>query len=195
MAEANDFVRELEALKQMLSVLEALNDDQRKFVLKAAADRFGLIIPKNENFENISDAQNHSVQFKANENIANITPKEFIKIKNPDSDVLRVACLAYYLTYARNQPHFKSEEIAKLNTEAAYQNFGNHLKTVNNTMTRSHFLAPAGNGKKQITAHGEDVVNSLPNKEAVAELIKKDLLQKSDLGEFKIVNGSDQIET
>ena len=87
--------------------------------------------------------------------------------------VLRVVCLAYYLTYARKQAHFKSEEIAKLNTEAAYQNFGNPLKTVNNAMARSHFLAPAGGGKKQITAHGEDVVNALPDLKAVAELVKR----------------------
>jgi hypothetical protein len=171
MIEDNDFDKELEALKQVLSILESLNDNQRKFVLKAAADRFGLIIPKNENFENTSDAQNDPI--KTNEILANLTPKQFIKIKSPDSDVLRVACLAYYLTYARNQPHFKSEEIAKLNTEAAYQNFGNHLKSVNNAMTRSYFLAPAGNGRKQITAHGEDVVNALPYKKAIAELIKK----------------------
>jgi hypothetical protein len=86
--------------------------------------------------------------------------------------VLRATCLAYYLTYARNQPHFKSEEIAKLNTEAAFQNFGNPLKTVNNAMARSHFLAPAGGGKKQMTAHGEDIVNALPDQAAVVELIK-----------------------
>lgn len=102
-----------------------------------------------------------------------MTAKEFIKIKRPDSDVLRATCLAYYLTYARNQPHFKSEEITKLNTEAAYQNFGKPLKTVNNAMARSHFLAPAGGGKKQITAHGEGVVNALPDQAAVTELIKE----------------------
>lgn len=173
MTEIKDFDKELEALKNILSTLEPLNEDQRKFVLKTAAERFGLVIPKNQNFEDAVNSEVTPFETKSQKSLANMTPKEFVKIKNPDSDVLRVVCLAYYLTHARKQPHFKSEEIAKLNTEAAYQNFGNPLKTVNNAMARSHFLAPAGGGKKQITAHGEDVVNALPDLEAVGEIIKK----------------------
>lgn len=173
MADIKDFDKELEALRQVLSTLEPLNDDQRKFVLKTVAERFGLIIPKNQNFEETSDSDVAPTETKTSKSLANITPKEFVKRKSPDSDVLRVACLAYYLTYARKQSEFKSEDIAKLNTESAAQNFGNPLKTVNNAMARSHFLAPAGGGKKQITAHGEDVVNALPDLKAVAELVKK----------------------
>lgn len=167
----NDFDKELEALKQVLLTLEPLDDEQRKFVLKTVAERYGLIIPKNQNFEDSSDYQEPLSQVE--KSLVNMTPKEFMKIKKPDSDVLRVACLAYYLTYARKQATFKSEEIANLNTEAAYQNFGNHLKSVNNATIRSHFLAPAGEGKKQITAHGEDVVNALPDPEMVAEIVKE----------------------
>ncbi len=170
MADKNDFDKELEAIKIILSILEPLDDEQRKFALKTAAERFGLVIPKNNNFEDIADLDANSG--KARKQFSDMSPKEFMKIKKPDSDVLRVACLAYYLTYVRNQAAFKTEEIASLNTETAYQNFGNPLKTVNNAMTRSHFLAPAGGGKKQITAHGEDIVNALPDLEKIAEIIK-----------------------
>lgn len=175
MTHTKDFDNELEALKQVLLTLESLSQDQRKFVLKTAAERFGLIIPKNQNFEETSDADSDipPTEVKKPKSLANITPKEFIRRKSPDSDVLRVACLAYYLTYARKQPEFKSEDIAKLNTEAAAQKFGNPLKTVNNAMARSHFLAPAGGGKKQITAYGEDIVNALPDLAAVSEISKK----------------------
>lgn len=171
----NDFDKELEALKQVLVTLQPLGDEQRKFVLKSAAERFGLVIPKSQNFEETPDSDTDLIptETKTTRLPANITPKEFIKRKKPDSDVLRVACLAYYLTYARNQSEFKSEDIAKLNTDAAVQNFGNPLKTVNNAMARSHFLAPAGGGKKQITAHGEDVVNALPDLKKVAAIIKE----------------------
>lgn len=171
MSSTNDFEKELEALKQIFSILEPLSDEQRKFVLKTAAERFGLVIPKNQNFEDSADLDDNKVEAK--KQFSEMSPKEFMKIKKPDSDVLRVACLAYYLTYVRNQSAFKSEEIASLNTEAAYQNFGNPLKTVNNAMTRSHFLAPAGGGKKQITAHGEDIVNALPDLEKIGEIIKE----------------------
>lgn len=171
MTDRNDFGKELEAIKIILSILEPFSEEQRKFVLKTAAERFGLVIPKNQNFEDFTNFQASAGE--VNKQFSNMSPKEFLKIKKPDSDVLRVVCLAYYLTYVRNQATFKSEEIASLNIEAAYQNFGNPLKTVNNAMTRSHFLAPAGGGKKQITAHGEDIVNALPDPEKVAEIIKE----------------------
>jgi hypothetical protein len=80
---------------------------------------------------------------QSTKSLANFKPKEFLKRKYPDSDILRVAWLVYYLTYARNQLEFKSEDITKLNTEAAAQNFGNLLKTVNNAIARSHFPIPS----------------------------------------------------
>ena len=47
------------------------------------------------------------------------TPKEFMLQKQPNTDVERVACLAYYLAHYRDIPHFKTTDINKLNTDAA----------------------------------------------------------------------------
>src|SRR5882672_3747147 len=46
------------------------------------------------------------------------TPKQFLALKAPRSDVERVAVLAYYLTHAREMPHFATKELNELNTEA-----------------------------------------------------------------------------
>ena len=47
------------------------------------------------------------------------SPKDFLFRKEPNTDVERVACLAYYLTHRRGTNHFKTIDISKLNTEAA----------------------------------------------------------------------------
>lgn len=178
MSQPNTFTQELEALGKVLSALEPLTSDQMKFVLKTAADRLGFNIPMKATGQPqgadgalIGSMAEEARPNDENLSITNMTPKAFIKAKQPDSDVLRATCLAYYLTHARNQVHFKTEDIVALNTEAAYQNFGNALKTVNNAMARSRFLAPAGSGKKQITTHGEDVVNALPDQATVKTLV------------------------
>ena len=35
-----------------------------------------------------------------------MSPKDFLMEKAPNTDVERIACLAYYLTHYRSTPHF-----------------------------------------------------------------------------------------
>jgi hypothetical protein len=85
--------------------------------------------------------------------------------KRPQTDVERIACLAYYLTHYRDQPQFKTLDLSKLNTEAAQIKFSNAAKAVDNA-AGSHFLMQAGQGKKQISAIGELYVQALPDRSA-----------------------------
>ena len=94
-----------------------------------------------------------------------ITPKEFLLRKQPRTDVERVACLGYYLTHYRDQPHFKTLDISKLNTEAAQIKFSNPAKAVDNAANYG-YLAQATKGNKQISAQGEVFVEALPDRDA-----------------------------
>ena len=96
-----------------------------------------------------------------------MTPKEFIRSKQPITDVQRIACLAYYLTHNRGTGAFKTAELTKLNTEAAGNPFSNAAVAVMNATATSRYLTPAGGGRKQITSLGEEVVVALPNQEEV----------------------------
>lgn len=95
-----------------------------------------------------------------------MTPKQFLAAKKPDTDYERVACLGYYLTNARDTPHFKTADISKIATEAAYK-FSNAATSVHHASVTYKFLAPAGGGKKQMTVLGEDVVDAMPDREKV----------------------------
>jgi len=94
-----------------------------------------------------------------------VTPKEFLLQKKPKTDVERIACLAYYLTHYRSAPHFKTAELAALNTEAAQPRFSNAAYAVSNA-TNCGYLVPATKGSKQISAQGEQFVLALPDRVA-----------------------------
>ena len=93
------------------------------------------------------------------------SPKDFLFQKQPNTDVERVACLAYYLTHCRDTKHFKTIDISKLNTEAAQRKFANTASSVNNAV-RAGFLAPVAKGMKQLAAEGERYVDVLPDRAA-----------------------------
>lgn len=99
-----------------------------------------------------------------------ISPKEFLLKKQPRTDVERVACLAYYLTNYRDQPHFKTLDISKLNTEAAQVKFSNPAQAVDNA-TKYGYLAPGVKGSKQLSAGGELYIDALPDREAAASAL------------------------
>lgn len=93
------------------------------------------------------------------------SPKDFLFQKQPNTDVEKVACLAFYLAHYRNTKHFKTLDISKLNTEAAQRKFANPASTVNNAM-QAGFLAPVSGGMKQLAAEGERFVDELPDQAA-----------------------------
>jgi hypothetical protein len=96
------------------------------------------------------------------------TPKQFLASKAPRSDVERIAVLAYYLTHARETPHFATRELNELNTEAAGPRFSNASYAASNATKKNGLLASAPGGTKQITARGEALVEALPDRQAVA---------------------------
>lgn len=93
-----------------------------------------------------------------------ISPKDFLHDKQPQTDIERVACLAYYLSNYRDAGHFKTIDISKLNTEAAQLKFTNPAQTAKNAVVAG-LLVPAGKGARQISAIGERFVDALPDHE------------------------------
>jgi len=100
------------------------------------------------------------------------SPKAFMRDKAPQTDVERVACLAYYLTHHRSMPHFRTKDINDLNTEAAQRRFSNPGFAVTNA-TNGGYLVPSVKGHKQLSASGESFVEALPDRDAARELLAR----------------------
>ena len=93
------------------------------------------------------------------------TPKEFLLQKKPNTNVERVACLAYYLAHYRDIRQFKPIDINKLNTEAAQTKLSNASYAVSDAV-RAGYLAAATKGMRQLSAQGEQYIEALPDRNA-----------------------------
>jgi len=157
-----------QALSTIIAVLSRLDEASRLRVLKSVStffhDSFVQIAePPVARSETPSD---RSVQARPNfSDDFSPSPKQFLFEKKPHTDVERIACLAYYLTHYRNMPHFKTLDLAKLNTEAAQPKFSNTAYTATNA-ANAGYLASATKTERQISAAGEMFVMALPDREA-----------------------------
>ena len=179
---AASFDAELKSMKIIHDALEPLDEAQRRFVLKTVAERLGIsmttgFVPGSSQASAAGGAPTGGgVTPPAGATgcggvLDGQTPKQFLKLKMPKTDVQRIACLAHNLTQARSQPHFKTLDLTKLNTDAGGTPFSNASLAVGNATSLSKFLGSVGQGKKQITALGEDVVAALPDQEAVKAVL------------------------
>ena len=107
-----------------------------------------------------------------------LTPKEFLLQKQPNTEVERAACLAYYLAHYRDAPYFKTTDISRLNTEAAQIKLSNASQTVNNAV-KAGYLTTAAKGMKQLSAQGEQYVEALPDRDAAKEAKPRKKLWRS----------------
>jgi hypothetical protein len=160
-----DETKELETLAavlpEVIASFKKVGADGRKRLLQTVATFFGI--------------EGHSGQGSVSRvtegafsEDRSVSPKEFLRQKQPRTDVERVACLAYYLTHYRDTPHFKTLDISQLNTDAAQIKFANAANSVNNASTYG-YLAATTKGNKQLTAAGEAFVEALPDRDAARE--------------------------
>lgn len=99
-------------------------------------------------------------------------PRDFIATKNPMTEQERITCLAYYLYKFRKIERFSAKELKDLNAAAAQPMFNNISYTARDAATTG-YLASVGGGKKMLAMLGERVVDAMPNREKVAEVLKK----------------------
>jgi hypothetical protein len=167
---------ELSILNTIISVLKPLGKDTQQRILQTVMTFLGLDLP--EKAMDIGPRHITKPLRSTEKTISGfsenkfLTPKEFLLEKQPNSDVERVACLAYYLTHYRATPHFKTIDISMLNTEAAQRKLSNPAVAVDNA-TKQGYLVPASKGQKQLSAQGEKFVQVLPDRFAAREIMAR----------------------
>ena len=99
--------------------------------------------------------------------------KDFLVKKRPSTLYERVACLAYYLEKMSSITAFKAKDIEKASTDARHGKIDNVPSVLNDATSKYGFLSPCGRGKKELSAKGEAMVEALPDREKVKEVISK----------------------
>lgn len=162
---------DFEALSTIVGVLRELDSDAQKRVLESVQTFLGVVPERGQQSPNGTLPFSEAPYDQSFSRDRTLSPKEFLRDKNPLSDVERVTCLAYYLTHYRDTPHFKTIDISTLNTEAAQPKFSNTASAVDNAR-KLGYLVPATKGNKQITALGEKFIELLPDREAAREAVR-----------------------
>jgi len=183
----------VDALKQMLDIMNNVDPESRQRLIQSLATFFDL--------SHVATSGAHTVGHKregipfSEEKV--LSPKEFLFQKKPQSDVERVTALAYYLTHYRDTPYFKTLDISKLNTEAAQAKFSNAAYAVENA-AKYGYLVPASKGNKQLSASGELFVEALPDREAAKVAMQsarpKRKFKKGNQSKEKSLNNATEAE-
>lgn len=187
---------EMDALQAVLAALKPLKPDVRKKLLKTVMTFFEieLYVSSSTRTESHYASPAGTEYNKTSPSFSedrSMPPKEFILQKQPQTDVEKVACLAYYLTHYLDTPHFKTIDISKLNTEAAQIKFSNASKAIDNA-TNYGYLVPAVKGQKQLSAGGELFVQALPDRTAAREAMKSARPRKKNKNSFKKTSNHDK---
>jgi hypothetical protein len=160
---------EFDAIRIALEVLEPLNEAQRTFAITMILSRLGLSSLQPTGAISSTPQFAPSAPGPMGSAGSSLTPKDFLKSKNPATDLERYVCLAYYLTHYRNAQSFSTRDVIKLNAEAFANDFSNAAATATNATRQSKLLSRAGSGKKRITTRGEALVEALPDRTKVKE--------------------------
>jgi hypothetical protein len=164
--------QEFQAIQTALEALEPLDPVQRQFAVSMILSRLGIggtpgAAPGTEAPAPVAAGAASA----GTTGLGGIGVKEFLKQKAPTTELERLVCLAYYLTHSMNISSFMTKEIKKLNTEAHGMDFSNAAATATNAVRQSKFLSGASGGKKRITTRGEAVVEAMPDRAKVKEVL------------------------
>lgn len=163
-----DAVQELEAMRAALTALEPLDEPARIRALNWLGETLAVSGALGGGLSSAKSTLKRGAETQHDIGDASeMSPKQFMALKKPSTDVERITCLAYYMTHTRDMLHFKTSDLTALNTEAAGLRFSNASQAANNAMNQNGYLAQAGKGNRQITPRGEALVKALPDREAV----------------------------
>jgi hypothetical protein len=163
--------KEIDAMQKALEALGGLSTDEQARVISWLSMKLGLggapVVPPKVG----AQAPQGARQPTGADEIP--TAKAFFVAKRPQSDVERIACLAYYLTHYMNTVEFKTKQLSELNKkEAAQPNFSNAGRSVDHATAQNQFLTKSGAGKKRLTSRGEALVDALPGRAKVKEALE-----------------------
>lgn len=175
---------EFEIVYKIISLLENIEKEKQIHILTTVKtwlkingrSKSSSEIKKQTAFWDIGLPEDSSKKIPKFSDSKELSPKQFMLEKKPNTDIEKIACLAYYLTNYRETRHFKTLDISKLNTEAAQQKFSNAPQAANDAVKRG-ILVPSIKGKRQISAIGEQFVQALPDRET-AKKISRHLLKR-----------------
>ena len=155
----------LKAIETIVKELQKLEEGDRSDVISFALKQVGLA-PHTPSPEGGATGEDTTSGL-------NLSMADFVKSKRPQNEYQRVAVIAYYREHKQDKNEFKNAEMSQANTtEARQPKISNITDVVTKARDRYKFLTKGtGKATHQLSTHGSDVVDALPNHEKVKELL------------------------
>lgn len=165
------------ALNEITGVMQRLSNENRLRLLKTLATFYGAAEAHQKTNLVEPVISNHAPSSMSRDPVFSgekpPSPKDFIFGKEPQTDVDRIACLAYYLSNHRKTRYFKTADINVLNTEAAGRKFSNPASSFKNAVIAGYLVDSTEKGSKQLSPFGEQYVKALPNRQQAKVVIEQ----------------------
>ena len=158
-----------EVFRQVIDLLEPLSDADRERTIQGAMGFLGMkfqLLPKSDP---VGRSNGRDPVFSGHKELG---PMDFLAEKNPETDVDRVVCLAYYLSHRRDMKYFNTLDISTLSVEAALPKLSNPAQAVNTALMRG-LLVHAPEKQKQLSILGKRYVIALPDIQAAKAVLDK----------------------
>lgn len=168
----------VDSLKAVLLAVSGLEKEDLRWVFKAALDKEGITgfsLEGDHGDDNVGhEGSGRSTAGLLRRGPGGSSPSapQFFRTKKPNSDTQKIACLAYYLTHYKNTVEFKTADLQQAETDSRAPKISNLTRAVDNATRQAKVLTTTSGGMKQLTTHGEDVVEALPDQDRVKEVLK-----------------------
>ncbi len=160
------------ALVAVLKALDPLEDTDKQWVLNSAASKWALKVDATlggSGGSGTRGAGGGANDPDAQAAISKKDPRAFMRVKRPETDVQRVACIGYYLAQTTGNHGFSSKDLGTTYTLSGGSKI-NLPRALDNATRKAKYLSNRGPREKQLTTLGEDIVEALPDQSAVREL-------------------------
>ena len=166
-----------DALKSVIAAINDLEPQMREWVLQSAASMWQIRMNPAPPLDPQGAASSSGLALgQANGDVASALSRKdvraFIRLKKPETDVERVACLGYFLAKTAGAPGFTAKDVKQAHIDSGGSAI-NLPRALDNATRGAKYLSSRGPREKQLTTLGEDVVEALPNREAVNLLKQK----------------------
>lgn len=163
-------INEIEALLQIDKLFSELSEDEQLRIFEWLIAKYKFSNKKKGTQQPFHSNLNHSSDSVEKEVIS---IKEFIAQKKPSNFYERIACIAYFLEKINGLESFKTADITKANLEARLNKIPNPALYVADSVKSYGFLTAVGSARKAISLRGEALVEALPDREKVTEVMKE----------------------
>lgn len=170
---------ELDATKKAVAALEPLDPEARKRALRWLAEGLGVDLGSTSGVDQSGGGggRNDEVGRAGSssgetETRTKLTAKRFLLDKSPVNKGEQLAVLGYYKTHYQDTETFSTPDLIALNVDAGGERISNANRDMDNATRTAGLFVNAGDRKKKLSALGELVVEAMPDRDRVKEVLK-----------------------